>query len=299
VKVEVEGRELTLSNLDKPLFPDGFTKGAILDYYVRIAPTMLPHLKDRPVTVKRFPNGTDTSGFIEKNVPRHAPEWLRTVTLPRKAGLRSGGDERDTTQFTVVDDLATLSWLANLASVEFHTPMWRVDRQGRPKAPDMIVFDLDPGAPATITQCCEIAMMLRERTARDGIELLAKTSGSKGLQCYGLITKKRWQPGRSSEYAHQVAEELEQEAPELAVSRMTKSLRPGKVLIDWSQNNPAKTTVTVYSLRALDHPSVSSPVTWEEVEQGAEAKNDLLAYTPAQVIERVEEKGDIFAALAG
>lgn len=301
LSVEVDGRELSLSNLGKPLFPSGFTKGAVLDYYARIAPVMLSHLRSRPVTVKRFPNGTDHGGFIEKNVPSHAPGWVKTVTLPRKGtgwGSSSRSD-RDTTEFTIVDDLATLTWLANLAAIEFHTPMWKIGRDNKPSSPDLLVFDLDPGEPATITECCEIAQRLRERVLEDKIELLAKTSGSKGLQCYGRITRKRWAKDRSNAYAHEVAEELERETPELVVSRMAKAERPGKVLIDWSQNNAAKTTVTPYSLRALASPTVSTPLTWDEVKATSRGDLDPLAFSPAQVLERVEAMGDLFEPLVG
>ena len=300
VTVDVDGHELTLSNLDKPLFPSGFTKGDVIDYYVRVAPVMLPHLRGRPVTVKRFPEGTSHSGFIEKNVPRHAPEWVRTVTLPRKGtgwGSTRTKSDRDTTEYTIVDDLATLTWLANLASIELHTPMWRAGADDSPRSPDLVVFDLDPGHPAGIVECCKIAGRLRERAAQDRIELFAKTSGSKGLQCYGRITSKRWPADRSNEYAHELAEELEQEDRALVVSRMAKELRRGKVLIDWSQNNPAKTTVTPYSLRASKRPSVSTPVTWDEVAQSAEGGIDLLAFGQADVLQRVEQMGDLFAPL--
>jgi bifunctional non-homologous end joining protein LigD len=293
VTVSVDGREIRLSNLDKPLFPGGFTKGDLLDYYARVAPVMLAHLKGRPVTVKRFPDGVGKSGFIEKNVPRHAPEWIKTVTLARKAA------GKETTEYVLADGLAALTWLANLAAIEFHTPMWRADRSGAPRSPDLIVFDLDPGAPASIAECCEVAARLRERLAKDKIDLLAKTSGSKGLQLYGRIASKRWGADRPNEYAHDVAEELEQADPGLVVSRMAKALRPGKVLIDWSQNNPAKTTVTPYSMRALDHPSVSTPVSWDEVEAGARGVLDLLAFTPADVLARIDRLGDLFAPVLG
>lgn len=301
VAVRVEGRELTLSNLDKVLFPSGFTKGDVLDYYARIAPVMLAHLGRRPVTVKRFPNGTTTQGFIEKNIPRHAPSWIETVVLPRKGtgwGEKKKDPGRDTTTFPLVDDVASLTWFANLAAIEFHTPMWRVARDGTPRRPDLVVFDLDPGQPATITDCCAVALRLRDRLLDDGIELVAKTSGSKGLQCYGRIAGRRWEPGRSNEYAHAIAEELERDDPVRVVSRMTKSERPGKVLIDWSQNNTAKTTVTVYSLRALERPTVSTPVGWDEVEKGAGRKLDLLAFSPGDVLARVERLGDLFEPLS-
>jgi bifunctional non-homologous end joining protein LigD len=305
VNIRVDGRELQLSNLEKPLFPTGFTKRDMLDYYARIAPAMLPHLRDRPVTVKRFPQGVHHKGFIEKNVPRHAPDWIRTITLPRKGTDRWGkktevDSGRDTTQFVVVDDLATLTWLVNLAAVEFHTPMWRTGPKQRPRPPDLLVFDLDPGLPATITQCCEVALRLRDRASKDKIELMPKTSGSKGLQLYGTVGAKRWPAERTSEYAHALAEELEQSDPGLAVSRMAKSERSGKVFIDWSQNNTAKTTVSPYSLRALDRPTVSTPLAWDEVRSGAEdGADELLGLSPEDVLDRVATTGDLFRSLGG
>ena len=303
VNVRVDGRELKLSNLEKPLFPTGFTKRDMLDYYARIAPAMLPHLRDRPVTVKRFPEGVHHKGFIEKNVPRHAPDWIRTITLPRKGTDRWGkktevDSGRDTTQFMVVDDLATLTWLVNLAAVEFHTPMWRTGPKDQPRPPDLLVFDLDPGQPATISQCCEVALLLRDRASKDKIELMPKTSGSKGLQLYATVVAKRWPAERTNEYAHALAEELEQSDPGLAVSRMAKSERSGKVFIDWSQNNTAKTTVSPYSLRALERPSVSTPLTWDEVRSGADNGGEaLLDLSPEDVLDRVATTGDLFRSL--
>ncbi len=291
--MNIEERELHLSNLDKVLYPaTGFTKGEMLDYYARVAPAMLPHIRGRPVTVKRFPDGVTTSGFIEKNVPRQAPAWIRTAVLPRKAA------GRDTTELAVLDGVAGLVWFANLAAVEFHTPMWRVDEQSRPVAPDLIVFDLDPGAPASIVECCEVAPLLRSRLGEDGIELLPKTSGSKGLQLYGSIAGRHWDGLQVNEYAHGVAQAIERAAPDAVVSRMAKTLRQGKVLIDWSQNNPAKTTVSPYSLRALERPSVSTPVTWREV--GACARHgdgERLRFGPDEVLARVERLGDLFSPL--
>jgi bifunctional non-homologous end joining protein LigD len=306
VVVTVDGRELQLSNLEKPLFPSGFTKREMLDYYARIAPVMLTHLRRRPVTVKRFPNGIDTQGFIEKNAPRHAPDWIKTVTLPRKGTGRWGqqldrDSGKDTTEFVVVDDLATMMWLVNLAAVEFHTPMWRVGTKGKPNAPDLLVFDLDPGPPATITQCCRVALLVRARAERDGVAVVAKTSGSKGLQLYALVTNGDLGVEDTNAYAHGLAQELEKQEPDLVVSRMAKPLRQGRVLIDWSQNNPAKTTVTPYSLRAIDGPSVSTPLTWDEVEEAAKVKGKgaaLLDLTPAEVLARVDAMGDLFAPLA-
>ena len=303
VTVSVGDRELQLSNLDKPLFPSGFTKGDMLDYYARIAPVMLPHLKDRPVTVKRFPSGIDGKGFIEKNVPKHAPPWIRTMTVARKGVDRWGrkGEEdngRETTEFIVVDELATLMWLVNLAAVEFHTPMWRVGKNNQPGRPDLLVFDLDPGQPAAISECCQVALRLRERAARDSIELVAKTSGSKGLQIYAAVADKHWPAERTNTYAHDLARALEKDDPDLVVSRMAKALRTGRVLIDWSQNNMAKTTVSPYSLRALDGPPVSTPLTWDEVDEGATGDADrFLRFTPSDVLGRVEKTGDLFAPL--
>jgi bifunctional non-homologous end joining protein LigD len=292
VPVTVEGRELSLSNLDKHLYPSGFTKGELLDYYAKIAPVMLPHLQGRPVTVKRFPNGVGGQGFIEKNLPRHAPAWIATAVLPRK------GRGSDTTRFPLVDGLAALTWFVNLAAIEFHTPMWRVNREGQPSQPDLVVFDLDPGAPATIVECCQVAQHLVEHLEPDGVELLAKTSGSKGLQLYGRIAERRWDGDRVNAWAHGVAEAVEHEVPELVVSRMSKSLRPGKVLIDWSQNNPAKTTVTAYSMRAVERPSVSTPVTGEEVRACAERGDpSMLVFSPEDVLQRVSSHGDLLAPL--
>jgi bifunctional non-homologous end joining protein LigD len=303
VTVTVGDRELQLSNLEKPLFPSGFTKREMLDYYARIAPAMLTHLEGRPVTVKRFPNGIEAQGFIEKNAPRHAPDWIRTMTLPRKSTGRWGqtlenDSGKQTTEFVLVDDLATLMWLVNLASVEFHTPMWRAGPKNRPDPPDLLVFDLDPGHPAAITECCRVASLVRRRTAEDGIDLLAKTSGSKGLQLYGTVPEKDRGEEDTNTYAHTVARELEADDPDLVVSRMAKPLRQGRVLIDWSQNNPAKTTVSPYSLRALDGPTVSTPLSWDEVEKAAESGGaGLLGFRPQDVLDRVETLGDLFAPL--
>ncbi|MGO8876398.1 MAG: non-homologous end-joining DNA ligase [Acidimicrobiales bacterium] len=289
--VTVEGHELSVSNLAKPMYPaTGFTKGELIDYYAKIAPVMLPHLHGRPVTTKRFPNGVDAASFIEKNVPKHAPEWIRTVVISR----RSKG--ADTNEYAVVDGLATLVWFANLASIEFHTPMWRIDGQGHPKRPDLVVFDLDPGSPATIVQCCQVALLLKDHLAVEGIALLPKTSGSKGLQLYGALGGRRWDGEAVNAFAHAVAEAVEVKQPDLVVSRMTKSLRTGKVLIDWSQNNPAKTTVSPYSMRALPQPSVSTPLTWDEVTRGASSK-ERLGFSPEEVLARVEKSGDLFAGL--
>jgi bifunctional non-homologous end joining protein LigD len=285
VTVEVDGHALQLSNLHKVLYPQtGFTKGAVIDYYSRIAPVLLPHLADRPLTIKRYPNGVDEKFFFEKNAARGTPDWVRTVTLPVPGSTKN----RETIDFVVVEKLATLVWLANLAALELHVPQWRIPRRARKPRTDLLVFDLDPGAPATIEQCCEVAVHVRDLVAEDGLELYAKTSGSKGMQVSARVEVD--DPDLTSKYAHTVAKRLEQQHPNLIVSRMTKSLRDGKVFVDWSQNNPAKTTVAPYSLRARDEPTTSTPVTWEEVESGAH-----LRFTCDEVLDRVDQYGDLFA----
>jgi bifunctional non-homologous end joining protein LigD len=287
VTVEVDGRQLTLSNLDKVLYPaTGFTKGEVIDYYTRIAPVLLPHLADRPLTVKRYPNGVDGPFFFEKNAARGTPPWVRTVTLPVPGSTKN----RETIDYVVVEELATLVWLANLAALELHVPQWRVPRRSRKPRTDLIVFDLDPGAPAGITECCQVALELRELLTADGLTPAAKTSGSKGMQVSAPVSVD--DPETPSRYAKALAEQLETQHPELIVSRMSKSLRPGKIFVDWSQNNPAKTTVAPYSLRARAEPTVSTPVSWDEVASG-----DTLRFTAPEVLDRVGEYGDLFAVV--
>ncbi len=290
--VEIEGRSLTLSNLPKVLYPEsGFTKAAVLDYYARIAPVLLPHLVDRPLTVKRYPDGVGSSMFYMKNAPSHRPDWTRTATLPSPGSTKN----RDTLDYLLVDDLPTLMWVANLAALELHTPMWRVTGTGGQAAqahPDLLVADLDPGPPATIVECAAVAGLLRKEI--DG-PLYAKTSGSKGMQVYGPVTDGRTAE-QTRESMRETAERLARDHPDLVVSNMRRNLRPGKVLVDWSQNNPAKTTVSVYSLRALAIPRVSTPVSWEEV--AACRTPEDLSFGPADVLARVERDGDLFAPLA-
>ncbi|MEU8271005.1 non-homologous end-joining DNA ligase [Sphaerisporangium sp. NPDC049002] len=287
VRVRVDGRELTLTNLDKVLYPEaGFTKAEVIDYYSRLAPVMLPHLRGRPMTVKRYPNGVGEQFFFEKNRPAHTPAWVRTARLPAPGSTK----DRDTIVYTIVDDLPTLVYLANLAALEFHTPMWRIDEQGRPQPPDTMVFDLDPGAPATIVECSRVALRLRDVLREDGLAGCPKTSGNKGMQVYVPWSHRSGSP---SEYAKALAQRLEKERPDEIVSQMARKLRPGKVFIDWSQNNPAKTTVSPYSLRANRLPTVSTPVTWEEVE-GCDRPEDL-AFTAEDVLRRVAELGDLMA----
>ena len=287
VTVDVEGTTVVLSNLDKVLYPAvGFTKGQVLDYYTRIAPVLLPHLAERAVTRKRYPDGVDGQVFFEKNAPRGTPDWVRTETLP-SPGSSTG---RETIDYVVVKDLATLVWTANLASLELHTHMWRVDQD----SPDLVVFDLDPGAPATIVECCAVALLLRPLLEADGLAPVVKTSGSKGMQLYARADAFT-SAEQTSAYAKGLAQRLEGEHPDLVLHRMTKALRGGKVLVDWSQNSAAKTTISAYSLRARDRPTVSTPLTWDEV--GSCTAADDLVFTSDEVLARVEEHGDLFAPL--
>jgi bifunctional non-homologous end joining protein LigD len=289
VAVEVDGHTLALTNLEKVLYPDvGFTKGEVLDYYTRIAPVLLPHLARRALTFKRYPDGVDGQFFFAKNAPRGTPPWVRTVRLPSPGSTKN----RDTVNYPVAEGLATLVWAANLAALELHVPMWRVDDRDRAQNPDTMVFDLDPGPPATIVECCEVAQRVREVLAADGLVGHPKTSGSKGLQLYvPLDASAKWEDVHA--YARRMAQRLEKEHPDLVVWNMKKELRTGKVLVDWSQNNAAKTTVAVYSLRARPAPTVSTPVTWNEVEACRRA--DDLRFTSDEVLARVAELGDLFA----
>ena len=289
IAVEVEGRSLTLTNLAKVLYPeDGFTKAEILDYYQRASPVLLPHVAGRPATLKRYPEGVDGESFFQKHAPGHRPDWVRTEQVESQSSRGRG----ETIDYVVIDDLPTLIWAANLASIELHVPQWRFPRRGEPK-PDLLVFDLDPGAPATIVECCRVAEALRPVLEEDGLTPLAKTSGGKGLQLYARVS--RITSEQASERAKRYAQRLENEQPDLVVSRMTKSLRKGKVLIDWSQNNAAKTTVAPYALRARNQPTVSAPVTWEEVAACRQPKD--LIFTAPDVLTRVEDLGDLFAPL--
>jgi bifunctional non-homologous end joining protein LigD len=288
VLVEVEGKRLRLSNLDKALYP-GFTKAQVIDYYSRIAPCLLPHLKDRPVTLRRWPDGVLGQPFFEKNAARHAPEWLRKVRIETPGSTKGN----ETLDFVVLDDLPSLVWSANMAALELHIPQWKVDKEGERLTPDLVVFDLDPGPPATIVECCEVALLLREVLAEHGLKAVAKTSGNKGMQLYAPITTTAVE--RTSEYAKAVAEHLAREHPKLVVARMAKDLRPRKVFIDWSQNNRYKTTIAPYSLRGRDTPTVSTPITWDEV-AACRHPNDL-TFTAKNVLTRVEEHGDLLKPL--
>jgi|SRR5580765_3318184 bifunctional non-homologous end joining protein LigD len=283
--IEVEGREIKLSNLEKVLYPKaGFTKGQVIDYYMRIAPALLPHLDGRPLTLKRYPNGVDGMHFYEKNCPKYRPSWMKT------AKVWSEGNHRFM-DYCVVADLPTLVWLANLADLELHTWLARAPETQRPT---VIAFDLDPGAPADIVQCCQVGIWIRAIFEQLGLQAFAKTSGSKGLQVYvplnTAVTYEQTKP-----FAKAIAQLLEKRHPGEVVSDMKKSLRVNKIFVDWSQNDDFKTTVSVYSLRAREKPTVSTPVTWQEVENCLAKKDpELLVFTSDEVLQRVEKMGDLF-----
>ena len=287
LEVEIEGRRLSLSNLEKPMYPAaGFTKGHVIDYYTRVAPALLPHLRRRPLTLKRYPDGVGGQYFYEKQCPSHRPDWVHTVQIESRRS-RDG-----TIDFCVVDDLATLVWLANLADLEMHSSLALAEAY---HSPTVIAFDLDPGSPATVVECAEVALELRTIFEHLGMESFAKTSGSKGMQVYvPLNTPTTYE--QTSSFARGLAELLERRHPELVLSEMTRAKRAGKVFVDWSQNSRHKTTVSVYSLRALEAPTVSTPLTWDEV-QAATEPEDLVFRAP-EVLERVAEHGDLFAGVA-
>ena len=302
IVADVDGRHLSLSNLGKVLYPaSGFTKGAVLDYYSRVAAMMLPHVQDRPVTFRRFPDGVSGKSFVEKHVPSHAPDWIRTVKVPSSGG---GGWGREASaagdvEYAVIDDRASLIWAANLAAIEFHVPLWHAGRRRLlPGRPDHLVFDLDPGPGTSIVECCRIALWIAERLAGRGREPAVKTSGSKGLQVYvRLPARTEWDTAR--ERALRIAQSVEKDHPGLVVTNMKKELRRRRVLIDWSQNHPAKTTVAAYSLRGGASPSVSAPVTWDEVRDCERSGDpDRLRFDAGDVLDRIERHGDLFAALA-
>jgi bifunctional non-homologous end joining protein LigD len=286
-EVEIQGKRLKLTNLDKVLYPKtGFTKGQVLDYYLRIAPVLLPHLRDRPLTLKRYPNGVEAEHFYEKNCPSHRPPWVKTAPI-------WSDQNRRTMQFCLVQDVATLAWAVNLADLEMHVPLHRARELDRP---DSVVFDLDPGAPADLVACCEVAIILRDMFGRLGLKSFAKTSGSKGIQLYlPLNTPVTYE--ESKPFARAVAQALAAQTPRLVVSNMKKSLRGGKVLVDWSQNDPHKTTVCVYSLRARERPTVSTPVTWDEIARCLAKRDPALLSFETEAALRRAERGDLFAPL--
>jgi bifunctional non-homologous end joining protein LigD len=282
----VEGKKLSVSNLDKVLYPKaGFTKGQVIDYYIRIAPVLLPHLEDRPLTMKRYPNGVDAEFFYEKNCPAHRPKWVKT------AKVWSEGNNR-MMDYCLAQDLPTLVWAANLADLELHTSLAKKKDVARPT---MMVFDLDPGAPADIVHCCQVGIWLRDLLTKMKLKSFAKTSGSKGLQVYvPLNTPVTFD--QTKDLSRALGQLLEREHVDLVTSNMSKSVRKGKVFVDWSQNDEHKTTICVYSLRAKEEPTVSTPVSWDEVANCLKKKKaDLLKFRSDKVLARVEKVSDLFA----
>jgi bifunctional non-homologous end joining protein LigD len=283
--LDIHGRKVDVTNLDKIFYPKtGFTKGNIIDYYVRISPVLLPHLRNRAISLKRYPDGVEGFFFYEKNAPKHRPAWIKTTKVPKS----EGGE----INYCVMNDLAALVWAANLADLELHTFLHKAPALQRPTT---IAFDLDPGPPADIINCCQVGLWVKSIFDGLGLASFPKTSGSKGLQIYVPLNAPT-SYDKTKAFALEIAHLLEKNFPEMVVSKMQKNLRGGKVLVDWSQNDDKKTTVNVYSLRAKDHPTVSTPVTWDEVSLALKKKNAmLLTFESEQVLRRVEANGDLFA----
>jgi bifunctional non-homologous end joining protein LigD len=287
-QVSVDGHQLTLRRLDKVLYPDaGTTKAEVLDYYARIAATILPHLADRPVTRLRWPDGTASTPFFEKNLPSHAPSWLRTVVVPTPGSSR--GIEKLT--FPILENTAGLIWAANLAALELHVPQWTVGPRGGVHEPNRLVIDLDPGAPAGLAECAQVALLIRDRLSDQGHQAVPVSSGSKGLQLYVPLDGSQ-SADVISGYAKRLAESLAADHRELVVAKMAKNLRPGKVFLDWSQNNGAKTTICPYSLRGRSQPWVAAPRSWDELDDPS-----ISQLSAQQVLDRVDSDGDLAAAL--
>ncbi|MGV1049811.1 MAG: non-homologous end-joining DNA ligase [Solirubrobacterales bacterium] len=287
--VEVDGRELKLTNLDKVLYPEaGFTKGEMVDYYAKVADVMVPHLVGRAVTLRRFPEGVDDldSAFFEKRCPKHRPRWVKTTSVV--AGPNAGKID-----FCVCDGRPTLIWMAQLAAIELH-PSLSLGRA--PTRPTVLAFDLDPGPPADVVDCCRVALRLREMFGHFGVECFPKTSGSKGMQVYVPLNRRKMSYELTKPFAKAIAQLLEKQTPDLVVSKMKKVERAGRVFVDWSQNHRSKTTIAVYSLRAHEHPTASTPLRWEEVEAAADSGDGKpLVFEAGAVLERVEQHGDLFA----
>jgi bifunctional non-homologous end joining protein LigD len=282
-QLKIGNKTIEVSNLDKVFYPKtGFTKGQIIDYYIRVSAALLPHLKDRPITLKRYPNGVDGIFFYEKRCPPHRPDWVVTHAVPRS----EGGD----IDYCVMNNLSALVWAVNLADLELHVFLHRAPKIAQPTA---VVFDLDPGAPADLKECCQTALRLKSLLDKVKLKSFPKTSGSKGLQVYVPLNRAVTYH-QTKAFAHGIAAELEKAFPESTVSNMQKSLRKGKVFVDWSQNDDHKTTVCVYSLRAKERPTVSTPVTWAEVETG-QKNGTTLVFEPEDVLKRIEKNGDLFA----
>ncbi len=285
VRTEIAGRPLKVTNLPKVLYPlVGFTKAQVIEYYVKIAPAMLPHIGDRGVTFKRWPDGVTAEPFFNKRAPSHRPDWIDTCTGP--------GDKGKGIEYPMLAEVAALAWSANLAALEIHSPMARC---GEIDSPSILVFDLDPGKPATITECCQIALSIRTVLNQLGLESFAKTSGSKGMQMYVPLNTPHTH-NHASDFALAVAQLLQKQQPDSVTATMTKSQRPGKIFIDWSQNSRHKTTIAPYSLRGKERPTVSTPISWDEVSDGADG--EWLSFEAFEVVERVAEFGDLFAPVA-
>ncbi|MDP3891165.1 non-homologous end-joining DNA ligase [Nocardioides sp.] len=293
IHVDVEGRTLKLSNLDKVLYPaTGTTKGEVLNYYAQVAHVLLPHLAGRAVTRIRWPHGVQDMSFFEKNKPSGTPSWVRTVSVPT-TGSRSGSGPGDI-EFPVVDDLATLTWLVNLAALELHVHQWTVTRTGRPRRPNRLVVDLDPGDPAGLHECCQVALLVRDKLVERGLVGLPVTSGSKGLHLYAALPGEMDSDGTTA-LAKEMAEELQGEHSRLVTATMTKARRSGKVFLDWSHNAGSKTTISPYSLRGRERPTVAAPLTWDEVAAGADDPLALEQLRFEEVLERVADQGDLFS----
>ncbi|MDJ0767747.1 MAG: non-homologous end-joining DNA ligase [Ilumatobacter sp.] len=283
VEIEVGGRQVSLSNLDKVLYPSGFTKAQVIDYMARIAPVAIPHLTGRALTFRRYPDGTDTAGFFEKRCPGHRPEWVDVALGP--------GDRKGGIHYCRIDEVASMVWAANMAAIEIHAPMALADDLATPRA---LVFDFDPGAPAAIAECCEVALAVRHVLDSVGLRGWCKTSGSKGLQMYVPLNTAGAGHEGAADFALAVGQVLERQLPGRVTTVMAKAQRPGKVFVDWSQNAFHKTTIAPYSLRARPEPTVSTPVGWDEVEAAAARSLDL-RFTSDDVLERVDRHGDLFA----
>ena len=287
--VEVDGRELKLTNLDKVLYPEtGFSKGEMVDYYARVAATMVPHLDGRAVTLRRFPEGVEDldSAFFEKRCPKHRPKWVKTTAV-------TAGPDTGKIDFCVCDGKPTLIWMAQLAAIELHPSL----SKGRaPKRPTVLAFDLDPGAPADVVDCCRVALRLRDLFGHFGVQCFPKTSGSKGMQVYVPLNSKKVNYETTKPFAKAIAQLLEKQTPDKVISKMKKVEREGKVFVDWSQNHPSKTTIAVYSLRARPRPTASTPLSWDEVEAAADSGDGSgLVFEAGAVLERIEDRGDLFA----
>jgi bifunctional non-homologous end joining protein LigD len=301
VTVEVGGRTLTIGNLGKQLYADGTTKAEVIQYLTGVAPAVLPHLAGRALTMKRYPDGAQGQFFFEKRCPSHAPEWVRTIDQwvthgSGRWGRSEGPVDREEVPFCVVEDLATLVWLGGMAALELHTPMARAAGQLGADVPTMVVLDLDPGPPATAVECAVVALEIRELLETLGLRSVVKSSGNKGIQVYVPVNRPDTTHDGAKAFAQAVALLLEKQHPKLIVSQQRKDLRPGKVLIDWLQNESFKTTVSVYSLRARERPTVSTPLDWDEVVALADGGDpDSVQMSPTQVLARVAERGDLFA----